>query len=77
MRPSTLNRDSSAISKTLPQCGHFGRRKFSVATTAGDGFGHADGTIIVDPPRRSITPTSPLPIGSIVRVPYGDAATTS
>jgi hypothetical protein len=31
MRPLRLNADSSAISKTLPQRGHLGRRKSQVA----------------------------------------------
>jgi hypothetical protein len=48
MRPRRLNRDSSAISRTLPQSGHFGRLKSSVARTRVDALWHADCTIIVD-----------------------------
>jgi hypothetical protein len=48
MRPRRLNRDSSANSKTLPQSGHFGRLKSSVARTRVDALWHADCTIIVD-----------------------------
>jgi hypothetical protein len=48
MRPRRLNRDSSANSKTLPQSGHFGRLKSSVARTRVDAVWHADWTIIVN-----------------------------
>jgi hypothetical protein len=48
MRPRRLNRDSSANSKMLPQSGHFGRLKSSVARTRVDALWHADCTIIVD-----------------------------
>jgi len=67
MRPWALKRDSSATSITLPQRGHFGRLRFSVAKvflgdkarvdTRGDDAWHADWTIIVDPPRRPPTAT--------------------
>jgi hypothetical protein len=58
-----LKRDSSATSNTLPQRGHFGRLRFSLAknrvgtrvATCGDKAWHADWTIIVDPPRRTLT----------------------
>jgi hypothetical protein len=62
-----LKRDSSATSKTLPQRGHFGRLRFSLAknrvaargatrvATCGEKAWHADWTIIVDPPRRILT----------------------
>jgi hypothetical protein len=43
-----LNRDSSAISRTLPQSGHFGRLKSSVARTHLDALWHADWSIIAD-----------------------------
>src|SRR5271170_7636205 len=60
MRPLALNRDSSATSRMLPQPGHFGRLRFSVAWTRLDEATfavtwHADWTIIVDSPRRSLT----------------------
>jgi hypothetical protein len=48
MRPRRLNRVSSAISRMLPQSGHFGRLKSSVARTRVDALWHADWTIIVD-----------------------------
>src|ERR1700731_417472 len=48
MRPRRLNRDSSAISRTLPQSGHFGRLRTSVARTRADALWHADCPTIVD-----------------------------
>jgi hypothetical protein len=48
-----LKRDSSATSKTLPQRGHFGRLRLSLACRRGNDAWHADWTIIVDPPRRT------------------------
>jgi hypothetical protein len=55
MRPLTLNWDSSATSKTLPQRGQFGRLRSSVAITGVDDAWHAVWTIIVDPPQRLTT----------------------
>jgi len=55
MRPLTLNRDSSAMSNTLPQRGHLGRLSLSVAAGLDARTWHADWTIIVEPPRRSRT----------------------
>jgi hypothetical protein len=52
IRPLTLNQDSSATSRTIPQLGHFGRLRSSVARTRVDRAWQADWTIIVDPPRR-------------------------
>jgi hypothetical protein len=50
-----LNRDSSATNKTLLQRGHFGRLRSLVARTHVDGAWHANWTIIVDPPQRSLS----------------------
>src|SRR5580700_3021649 len=52
MRPLKLNADSSAISRTLSQRGHFGRLKSYLT-----GFGalQANWTVIVEPPRRPLT----------------------
>jgi hypothetical protein len=84
-----LNRDSSAISKTLLQCGQFGRLKSLVAKTllAGtlltgtwvartpvDALWHADCTIIVDPSSTLAHRTQSL---AMLRVAYGAAATPS
>jgi hypothetical protein len=46
-------RDSSAIKRTLPQRGQFGRLRLSFASKRGAGTWHAEWTIIVDPPRRT------------------------
>jgi hypothetical protein len=58
MRPLASNRDSSAKSKMLPQRGHWGRLKLSVASTRGvhlEDVWQADWTIIVDLLRRTLT----------------------
>ena len=60
MRPLRLNADSSAISRTLPQRGHLGRRKSYVT---GSGMLQASWTVIVEPPRRSHTHPNLSPIG--------------
>jgi hypothetical protein len=52
MRPRTLKRDSSAMSRTLPQRGHFGRPRFWVPRPCDEKARWADWTVIVDPPRR-------------------------
>jgi hypothetical protein len=74
-----LNRDSSAISKTLPQCGQFGRLKSLVAKTwvartPVDALWHADCTIIVDP---SSTLAHRTQSPAMLRAAYGAAATPS
>jgi hypothetical protein len=69
-----LNRDSSAISKTLPHCGQFGRFKSSVATTGVDALWYADCTIIVDP---SSTLAHRSQSSGMLRVAYGTPATPS
>jgi hypothetical protein len=74
MRPRRLNRDSSAISRMLPQSGHFGRLKSSVARTRVDALWHADCTIIVDPSSTLAHRTQSL---AMLRVAYGAAATPS
>jgi hypothetical protein len=68
-----LNRDSSAISKTLPQSGHFGRLKSSVARTRVDALWHADCTIIVD--ASSMLAHRPNQSPGMLKVAYGAAAT--
>jgi len=60
------------MSSTLPQSGHFGRLKSSVARTRGDA--HADCTIIVDP---SSTLAHRTQSPAMLRVAYGAAATPS
>jgi hypothetical protein len=69
-----LNRDFSAISNTLPQCGHFGRLKSSVVSIGIAELWHAGWTIIVDP--SSTLPHRKQPWRSL-SVPYGAAATPS
>jgi hypothetical protein len=59
--PATLNRDSSAISNTLSQCGHFGRLKSSVASIGIAELGYADWTIIVDPSSTLLHRNQPYP----------------
>jgi hypothetical protein len=56
-----LNRESSAISNTLPQCGHFGRLKSSVASIGIAELWHADWTIIVDPSSTLLHRNQPYP----------------
>jgi hypothetical protein len=76
MRPRRLNRDSSANSKTLPQSGHFGRLKSSVARTRVDALWYADCTIIVDPSSMLVHRTQPINQSpGMLRVAYGAAAT--
>src|ERR1700761_5179316 len=56
MRPLASKRDSSAKSKTLPQRGHLGRLKLSVASSRGvhrEDAWYADWTIIVALLRRT------------------------
>jgi hypothetical protein len=78
--PVKLNRDFSAISNTLPQCGHFGRlkswvaSKFWVASIGIAELWHADWTIIVDP---SSTLLPRIQQWRTLGVPYGAAATPS
>jgi hypothetical protein len=74
MRPRRLNRDSSAISRMLPQSGHFGRLKSSVARTRVDALWHADCTIIVAPSSMLAHRTQSA---GMLRVAYGAAATPS
>jgi hypothetical protein len=58
----------------LPQSGHFGRLKSSVARTRVDALWHADWTIIVDASSMLAHRTqSP----GMLRVAYGAAATPS
>jgi hypothetical protein len=73
MRPLTLNRESSAISNTLPQSRQFGRLKSSVATTRVDALMYADCKFIVDPPStfRSPHPIFAHPARAVWRL--GDA----
>ncbi len=65
----------------LPQRGHFGRLRFSVAKarrdTRVDKAWHADWTIIVDPPGD--TPDAPAPHPMIFMLPaiYGGTATAA
>src|SRR5580700_3828557 len=73
MRPRRLNRDSSAISRMLPQSGHFGRLKSSVARTRVDALWHADCTIIVN----ASSMLAPNQSSGMLRVAYGAAATPS
>jgi hypothetical protein len=60
MRPRRLNRDSSAISRTLPQSGHFGRLRTSVARTRVDALWHADCPTIVDASSMLAHRTQPI-----------------
>jgi hypothetical protein len=60
MRPRRLNRDSSANSKTLPQSGHFGRLRTSVARTRVDALWHADCPTIVDTSSMLAHRTQPI-----------------
>jgi hypothetical protein len=57
----------------LPQSGHFGRLKSSVARTRVDAVWHADGTIIVDASSMLAPNQSP----GMLRVAYGAVATPS
>jgi hypothetical protein len=72
MWPLELNLDPSATRSTLPQHGHFGRPRFSVARSF-DNAWHADWMIIADPPRRS----SPHPTIPILPGVYGVTATAA
>jgi len=52
IRPRILNRDCSAMSRTLPQRGQLGRPRFSVVRPQAGKARQADWTVIVDPLRR-------------------------
>jgi hypothetical protein len=77
IRPRRLNRDASAISSTLPQSGHFGRRKSPVATTRLDAFWHAVWSIIADASSTFAHRTHRQESPSMLKVAYGAAATPS
>jgi hypothetical protein len=47
------------MSNLLPQRGHGGRLKFSLARTRAVGAWQADWTIMVDPPRRTLPHRNP------------------
>ena len=62
------------MSNTLPQRGHLGRLRFCLAKvgTRGEVAWHADWTIIVDPPQRTLTRHF---LSRMLRAVYGVTAT--
>lgn len=79
IRPLRLNSDTSAINRTLPQRGHFGRLKSgvtgSLAVQANSLAVQANWMLIVDPPRRSDTAPRCCHLELILCAVCGAAAT--